>query len=251
MAYMRADRVEPDGLAERGRGRRSRALEERAGKRLGDAGGPAARLRALGRARVDAGDDGHGPQPRAQRTRRSRAWRRGRGNPRFAWDAYRRFVQMYGNVCRGIPGERFEEAIAARKREAGVELDVELGEADLRALVGAFKAIYADATGEDVPAGPGRAAARGDPRRVRLVAGQARGDLPADQPHPRRLGHGLQRAADGVRQQGPRRRARAWRSRATRSRARRSRRATSSSTRRARTWSRACARRRTSPRWRR
>src|SRR6187455_3746766 len=35
------------------------------------------------------------------------------GNPRFAWDAYRRFVQMYGNVCRGIPGERFEEAIAA------------------------------------------------------------------------------------------------------------------------------------------
>src|SRR5918996_809145 len=50
-------------------------------------------------------------------------------NPRFAWDAYRRFVQMFGNVCRGIPGERLEAAIAARKDAAGVTEDVELSEA--------------------------------------------------------------------------------------------------------------------------
>jgi pyruvate,orthophosphate dikinase len=62
---------------------------------------------------------------------------------------------MYGNVCRGIPGEHFEAAIAASKREAAVELDVELGEAELRALVDAFKAIYRDATGEEFPQEPG------------------------------------------------------------------------------------------------
>ena len=38
------------------------------------------------------------------------------GNERFAWDSYRRFVQMFGNVARGIPGERFEDAIKAVKR---------------------------------------------------------------------------------------------------------------------------------------
>ena len=57
--------------------------------------------------------------------------------------------------------------------------------------------------GRGLPAGSRRAAARGDPRRVRLVAGQARRDVPAHQPHPRRLGHRLQRPADGLRQQGP------------------------------------------------
>src|SRR5215207_3806449 len=63
-------------------------------------------------------------------------------------------MQMYGNVCRGIPGESFEGAIAQRKRAAGVELDVDLGEEDLRALVRAFKEIYADATGEAFPQDP-------------------------------------------------------------------------------------------------
>src|SRR5215207_1866477 len=63
-------------------------------------------------------------------------------------------MQMYGNVCRGIPGESFEGAIAQRKRAAGVELDVDLGEEDLRALVSAFKAIYADATGVPFPQDP-------------------------------------------------------------------------------------------------
>ena len=42
------------------------------------------------------------------------------GNERFAWDSYRRFVQMFGNVCRGIPGERYEDLIEEQKSDAGV-----------------------------------------------------------------------------------------------------------------------------------
>ena len=54
----------------------------------------------------------------------------------------------------------------------------------------------------EIPAGPAGAAARRDPRGLRLLDGRARGRLPAHQPHPRRLGHGGQRPADGLRQQG-------------------------------------------------
>ena len=43
------------------------------------------------------------------------------GNERFAWDSYRRFVQMFGNVCRGVPGEEIEDAIKEQKAEAGVK----------------------------------------------------------------------------------------------------------------------------------
>src|SRR5215210_6166776 len=73
------------------------------------------------------------------------------GNERFAWDSYRRFVQMFGNVCRGVPGDAIESAIAARKDAAGVKLDTELGVSDLQALVGDFKRLYSDATGEEFP----------------------------------------------------------------------------------------------------
>ncbi len=64
------------------------------------------------------------------------------GEERFAWDCYRRFVQMYGNVVAGIPGERFEEAIAAAKAQRGVSLDTELDVDALRELTGEFKRLY-------------------------------------------------------------------------------------------------------------
>ena len=54
------------------------------------------------------------------------------GNERFAWDSYRRFVQMFGNVVRGIPGEKFETAIKEAKQEHGVTLDTELDVAALQ-----------------------------------------------------------------------------------------------------------------------
>ena len=64
------------------------------------------------------------------------------GDERFAWDCYRRFVQMYGNVVAGIPGERFEDAIAAAKAQRGVSLDTELDAAALRELTLQFKGLY-------------------------------------------------------------------------------------------------------------
>ena len=77
------------------------------------------------------------------------------GNARFAWDSYRRFVQMLGNVARGIPGERFEDAIAQAKRDRGVEDDTELDVDALRELTQTFKQIYASHTGDEFPQDPG------------------------------------------------------------------------------------------------
>src|SRR5262245_20064680 len=64
---------------------------------------------------------------------------RATGNDRFAWDSYRRFTQMFGNVCRDIPGERYEDLIKERKQDAGVEEDVDLDTEHLRALTDRFK----------------------------------------------------------------------------------------------------------------
>jgi pyruvate,orthophosphate dikinase len=76
-------------------------------------------------------------------------------NERFAWDSYRRFVQMFGNVSRGIPGERFEDAIADAKRARSVSDDTELDSGALRELTATFKGIYREHTGEDFPQDPG------------------------------------------------------------------------------------------------
>jgi len=64
------------------------------------------------------------------------------GNERFAWDSYRRFAQMYGNVVVGVPGERFERAIAASKDARGVTLDTELDADALRELTREFQGFY-------------------------------------------------------------------------------------------------------------
>jgi pyruvate, orthophosphate dikinase len=64
------------------------------------------------------------------------------GNERFAWDSYRRFAQMYGNVVLGIEGRRFEDLIAAEKAARGVREDTELGTESLRALTGRFQELY-------------------------------------------------------------------------------------------------------------
>jgi pyruvate,orthophosphate dikinase len=150
--YMHDGRKEPEGLAEEVADA-LRALEGRAGKRLGDAGDPLlVSVRSGARESMpgmmdtvlNLGLNDRSVEGLAERT----------DNPRFAWDAYRRFVQMFANVCRGIPGEKLEAAIAARKRAAGVTDDVELSEDDLRALVAEFKAIYSEETGEEFPQDP-------------------------------------------------------------------------------------------------
>ncbi|MGZ4186207.1 MAG: pyruvate, phosphate dikinase [Solirubrobacteraceae bacterium] len=63
-------------------------------------------------------------------------------NERFAWDSYRRLVQMFGNVASGVSGEKFEDAIAQAKRDEGVETDTELSVDALKGLVDTFKSFY-------------------------------------------------------------------------------------------------------------
>jgi pyruvate,orthophosphate dikinase len=82
------------------------------------------------------------------------------GNPRFAWDSYRRFVQMYGGVVLGMKPETkqdvdpFEEIIDTVKEAKGVELDTELTVDDLKELVAKFKAAVKKVTGHDFPTDP-------------------------------------------------------------------------------------------------
>ena len=75
-------------------------------------------------------------------------------NDRFAWDSYRRFVQMFGNVARGMAGEAFEEAIKEAKEERGVEDDTDLDTDDLKALTAKFKERYQEHTDEEFPQDP-------------------------------------------------------------------------------------------------
>ena len=76
------------------------------------------------------------------------------GNVRFAFDAYRRFIDMFGDVVMGVHHELFEEAIEALKKERGVENDVDLSGDDLRTLVDRYKAIYRQHTGFMFPDDP-------------------------------------------------------------------------------------------------
>jgi pyruvate, orthophosphate dikinase len=76
------------------------------------------------------------------------------GNERFAWDAYRRLVQMYGNVVDGVDAHAFEQALAALKESRRVRDDVDLRADDIRELVERFKEIYRDGTGSDFPQDP-------------------------------------------------------------------------------------------------
>ncbi len=75
-------------------------------------------------------------------------------DPRFAYDSYRRFVQMYGNVVKGIEGDIYEELIDEKKEEVGVEKDTDLTAEDWKDMVRAFKDVYKDETGEEFPDDP-------------------------------------------------------------------------------------------------
>ncbi len=76
------------------------------------------------------------------------------GNPRWAWDCYRRFIQMYSDVVMEVGKKYFEQLIDKMKEEKGVKLDIELGADDLRTLAGQFKAEYKAKIGSDFPTDP-------------------------------------------------------------------------------------------------
>ena len=152
VAYMKAEREFPEGLEEQVTEALER-LEEQAGKRLGEAAEPLlVSVRSGARESMpgmldtvlNLGLNDESVEGLARATE----------NERFAWDSYRRFCQMFGNVCRGIAGERYEELIAERKRGSGVEHDLELGVEDMRALTERFKELFRDETGEEFPQDP-------------------------------------------------------------------------------------------------
>ena len=101
--YFTAGEQLPDGLWDDvlEASARSRA---QTGKGFGDAGQPAARVGPVRCQVLDARDDGHGPQPRPQRGDRSHGLVALTGNERFGWDAYRRFIQMFGRIVHGREG---------------------------------------------------------------------------------------------------------------------------------------------------
>jgi pyruvate,orthophosphate dikinase len=140
VAYMQGERAFPDGLEEQIDAALAR-LEGLAGRRLGDEEDPLlVSVRSGARESMPGMLDtvlnlGLNDATVAGLARRS-------GNERFAWDSYRRFVQMYGNVVVGIPGERFEGLIAAAKQQRGVSLDTELDADALRELTRAFQSQY-------------------------------------------------------------------------------------------------------------
>jgi len=139
VAYMR-DGAFPDGMREQV-GAALTDLERQAGKTLGDPRDPLlVSVRSGARESMpgmldtvlNLGLNDESVEGLAERT----------GNERFAWDSYRRFVQMFGNVVRGVPGERFQDEIKRVKRERGVREDTELDTDALRELTRAFQGFY-------------------------------------------------------------------------------------------------------------
>lgn len=76
------------------------------------------------------------------------------GNERFAWDSYRRFIQMFGDVVMGVPHSQFEYALQSVKDENGLVFDTELTVDNLKEVIKRYKIIYKKATGEDFPTDP-------------------------------------------------------------------------------------------------
>lgn len=147
--YMRGGKQMPDGLLDEVEAH-VQALEQRSGKRFGDRSDPllvsvrsgaAISMPGMMDTILNVGLDDEAVEGLAERA----------SNRRFAYDSYRRLIQMYGDTVDGVDGHRFESELSALKRERGVELDTDLGVDDLIELVGRFKAIYEEETGRPFP----------------------------------------------------------------------------------------------------
>src|SRR5512142_288696 len=146
-AYLAGGGQEPDGLEQEIAEHVSR-LERKTGKRFGDSDDPllvsvrsgaAISMPGMMDTILNLGLNDEATAGLAART----------GNPRFAYDSYRRLIQMFGEVVDGIDPNRFETALTNLKSERGVKQDTDLTAEDLEQLVGAFKEIYRDETGSD------------------------------------------------------------------------------------------------------
>ncbi|HVD15995.1 MAG TPA: pyruvate, phosphate dikinase [Actinomycetota bacterium] len=151
-AYRAAGRSFPDGMLDEV-ATHLRDLEEKMGRRLGEptdpllvsvrSGAPFS-MPGMMDTVLNVGLNDESVEGLAKQT----------GSDRFAWDSYRRLLQMFGKTVMGVDGDEFENALDHAKEERGVSNDVDLDEGDLRRLVGEFKRIIADATGRDFPQDP-------------------------------------------------------------------------------------------------
>jgi pyruvate, orthophosphate dikinase len=148
-AYMRNGKRLPDGL-EREVAEHLAVLEEKTGKRFGDPGDPllvsvrsgaAVSMPGMMDTILNLGLNDEAVEGLAETT----------GNRRFAYDSYRRLIQMYGEVVDGIAADRFEHALARLKEERGAAHDSDLLAEDLAALVEAYKEIYREAKSGEFP----------------------------------------------------------------------------------------------------
>ncbi|MGH2948097.1 MAG: pyruvate, phosphate dikinase [Solirubrobacteraceae bacterium] len=140
VAYMSAGKEEPEGMAEQVADALER-LQQHAGKRLGDDEDP-----LLVSVRSGARESMPGMLDTVLNLglndRSVEGLARATDNERFAWDSYRRFVQMFGNVSRGIAGEDFEQAIKEVKEARGVDQDTDLDVDALKELTRRFNQLY-------------------------------------------------------------------------------------------------------------
>jgi pyruvate,orthophosphate dikinase len=152
LEYYRKDRNYPAGLMDEVRSR-VRTIEERTGKRFGDPENP-----LLVSVRSGAKFSMPGMMDTVLNlgltTRSVEGLARRTADPRFAYDSYRRFMQMFGNVVLGLKHEHFEGALDALKRRRGVTLDTELTAADLQSLVEDYRKIVKDRLGQAFPDDP-------------------------------------------------------------------------------------------------
>ena len=127
------------------------------------------------------------------------------GNPRFAWDSYRRFVQMYGDVVLGMKPKSkadidpFEEIMEKVKEQKGVKLDTELDVDDLKNLVKLFKVAVKDFTERTSPTAHGNSFGVVYLRRIRQLDERARHPLSPHEPDSRRVGYCSKCTGHGLR----------------------------------------------------
>jgi pyruvate, orthophosphate dikinase len=151
-AYMAGDNQMPDGLMAEVAAARE-ALEKQIGKVLGAGSDPLLvsvrsgapfSMPGMMDTVLNLGLNDESVRGLAQQT----------GNERFAYDSYRRFVQMFGKIVLDVPGDHFEEKLHELVEEKGFSVDTELSADDLRQLVGTFKAIVRAEAGVDFPDDP-------------------------------------------------------------------------------------------------
>ena len=125
-------------------------------------------------------------------------------DPRFAWDSYRRFIQMYGSVVLGVDHHRFEEIIEHAKLDANVIEDTALTAQHWREVVEGYKDLVHQETGKPFPQDPQEQLWGAIGAVFGSWMNPSRHHLSPPARHPRRLGHRRQRPGHGVWQHGQR-----------------------------------------------